>query len=53
MYQQGNSHVIYCLETCVQDHILSYIGDAKTPKKVCKNMKKIFVASTTTRKLQL
>ena len=32
---------------------MSYIQDTKTPKDVCANLKKIFAASTTARKLQL
>ena len=52
-WQQGASRVIYCLAKCVQDHMLSYIRDVKAPKEAWKNLKKIFVSSTTTRKLQL
>ena len=53
MWDQGASWVMYCLETCVHDHMLSHIRDAKTPKKAWENLKKIFAANTTTRKLQL
>ena len=35
------------------EQLLSYIRDAKTPKDSWANLKKIFVASTTARKLQL
>ena len=48
-WQQDISRVMYSLAACVQDHILSYIRDAKAPKEGWKNLKKIFVASTTTR----
>ena len=31
---QAASHVMYFLATCVHDHMLGYIRDAKTPKEV-------------------
>ena len=37
----------------VDDQMLNYIKDAKAPKEAWENLKKIFAASTTTRKLQL
>ena len=37
----------------MSDQLLSYIRDAKTPKDAWENLKKIFTASTTVRKLQL
>ena len=37
--QQGASKVMYCLETCVQNHMLSYIRDANAPKETWKNLK--------------
>ena len=39
--------------SCVRNQLLSYIQDAKTPKDVWANLKRIFVASTIVRKLQL
>ena len=36
----------------MSDKFLSYIRDARTPKDAWGNLKKIFAASTTTRKLQ-
>ena len=51
-WEQGASRVMYCLATYVHDHMLSHIRDAKTPKEAW-NLKKIFVANMTTRKLQL
>mgnify|MGYP002775871015 FL=1 len=30
-WEQGASRVMYCLATCVHDHMLSHIRDAKTP----------------------
>ena len=42
-----------CLASCVHDHMLGYIREAKTPTEAGGNLKKIFVANTTTRKLQL
>ena len=44
---------MYCLATCVHDHMLGYIREAKTPKEAWENLKKIFAANTTARKLQL
>ena len=35
------------------EQLLSYIPDAKTPKGAWENLKKIFAANTTARKLQL
>ena len=32
-WEQGASQVMYCLATCVHDHMLSHIRDAKTPKE--------------------
>ena len=40
--------------TCVDDHMLGYIREAKTPKEAWENLKiQIFAANTTTQKLQL
>ena len=50
-WEQAASRVMYCLASCVHDHML--IGEAKTPKETWGNLKKIFTANTTTRKLQL
>ena len=44
---------MYCLETCVQDHMLSHIRDAKMPKEAWENLKKIFAVDTSVHKLQL
>ena len=41
------------METCIHDHMLGYIREAKAPKEAWENLRKIFVANTTTRKLQL
>ena len=40
------SRVMYFLTTCVHDHMLSHICDAKTPKEAWENLKKIFAADT-------
>ena len=53
VWEQGVSRVWYCLASCVHDQMLGYIRDAKTPKEAWANLKKIFAASTTARKLQL
>mgnify|MGYP002775570664 CR=1 FL=1 len=53
VWEQGASRVLYCLASCVHDQMLGYIKDAKTPKVAWENLRKIFAASTTTRKLQL
>ena len=52
-WEQGVSRVMYCLTTCVHDHMLSHIRDAKMPKEAWENLKKIFAANTSARKLQL
>ena len=44
---------MYCLATCVHDHMVSHIRDAKTPKEAWENLKKNFAANTTMCKLQL
>ena len=44
---------MYYFASNVGDQLLSYIRDAKTPKDAWMNLKKVFVASTTTRLLQL
>ena len=51
-WEQGTSRVMYCLATCVHNHMLSHIQDAKTPKEAWENLKKLFPANTSTRKLQ-
>ena len=52
-WEQAASRVMYCLATCVHDHMLGYIREAKTPKEAWENLRKIFAANTTARKLQL
>ena len=52
-WEQAASRVMYCLATCVHDHMLGYIREAKTPKEVRENLKKIFTTKTIARKLQL
>ena len=44
---------MYFLVTCFHEHILGYIREAKTPKEAWENLRKIFAANTTARKLQL
>ena len=44
---------MYCLATCVHDHMLTHIRDTKTPKEAWEKLKKIFAANTTPRKFQL
>ena len=51
-WEQSASRVLYCFASCVGEQLLSYFRDAKTPKAARENLKKIFAASTTTRKLQ-
>ena len=50
---ESTSRILYCFASCVDEQLLSYIRDAKTPKGAWENLKKIFAASTTARKLQL
>ena len=52
-WEQAASKFLYCLTSCVHDHMLGYIGDTKTSKEALGNVKNIFVAIQTTRKLQL
>ena len=52
-WEQSASRVLYCFASCVSEQLLSYIRDAKTLKDAWGNLKKIFTASTTTKKLQL
>ena len=52
-WEQAASHVLYWLASCVHDHILGYIREAKTSKETWGNLKKIFATNTTTHKLQL
>ena len=52
-WEQTRSRVLYCLASCVHDHMLGYIREAKTSKEAWGNLKKIFVANITARKLQL
>ena len=44
---------MYCFRFSVDDQLLSYIQDAKTPKDAWRNRKKIFRATTMSRKLHL
>ena len=44
---------MYFLATCVHDHMLRHIWDAKTPKEAWENLKKIIAANTAAHKLQL
>ena len=43
-WDQGANQVMYCLATCVHDHMLGHIRDAKTPKEAWENLWKIFSA---------
>ena len=52
-WEQSASKVLYYLASSEGEQLLSYIQDAKTPKDAWGNVKKIFAASTTARKLQL
>ena len=52
-WEQAANHVLYCLASCVHNHMLGFICKAKTPKEAWGNLKKIFAANTATRKLQL
>ena len=53
VWEQTLSRVLYCLASCVHDHMLGYIQDAKIPKEAWGNLKKIFAANMAARKLQL
>ena len=45
-WEQTVRHVLYYLASCVHDHMLDYIWEAKTPKEAFGNLKKNFVANT-------
>ena len=46
-WEQATSRVLYCLSSCIHDHMLDYIREAKTPKEAWGRLKKIFVANIT------
>mgnify|MGYP002776101311 CR=1 FL=1 len=52
-WEQTVSPVLYFVASCIHDHMLSYIREARMPKEAWGNLKKIFVPNTTARKLQL
>ena len=52
-WEQAASRVMYFLVTCVHDHTLGYIRETKTPKEAWEDLRKIFAANTTARRLQL
>ena len=52
-WEQAASRVMYCFAMCVHEHMLGYIREARTPKEAWENLRKMFVANTTARKLQL
>ena len=52
-WEQSESKILYCFASCVSEQLLSFIQDVKMPKSAWENLKKIFAASTTARKLQL
>ena len=51
--EQVASRVMYYFASSITNQLLNHIRDAKTPKEAWENLKKIFEASTTARKLQL
>ena len=53
VWEQAASRVLYCLASYMHDQMSGYIRNAKLPKEAWENLKKIFVASTMARKLQL
>ena len=53
VWEQGASRVMYFLAIGVQDQMLIYIRDVETPKAAWENLKWLFSASITTRKVQL
>ena len=52
-WEQSASRILYFFASCVGEQLLSYDRDAKTPKGVWENLKKIFAVNTTARKFQL
>mgnify|MGYP002776262736 CR=1 FL=1 len=51
--EQTANKVLYYFASCVSDKLLRYIQDARTPKDAWGNLKKIFAARSTSRKIQL
>ena len=52
-WEQSASRVMYYFASSVEDQLRNYIRDAKTPKDAWTNLKRVFTASTTIRKMQL
>ena len=52
-WEQATSRVMYCFVSRVGDQLLNYIRDTKMPTDACKNLKRVFAASTVARNLQL
>ena len=52
-WEQAASRLMYCLVRCLHDHMLGYICKPKTLKEAWDNLRKIFAANTTARRLQL
>ena len=52
-WEQSASRILYYFASCVGEQLVSYNRDEKKPKGAWENLKKIFAASTTARKLQL
>ena len=52
-WEQATSRVMYYFASSVGDQLLSHIRDIKTPKEAWGNLKKVFAAITTAKKLQL
>jgi hypothetical protein len=50
-WEKSASRLIYCFASCVGEQLLCYVRDTGTPKAAWENLKKIFTASTTARKL--
>ena len=50
-WEQATSRVLYYFATCVNDQLLCYIWDAKTPKDAWSNLKKIFTVTMMARDL--
>ena len=52
-WEETESRVMYFFASSVSNQLLSHIPITKMPKEAWTNLKKVFAASTTARKLQL
>ena len=52
VWEQRESRALYCLVSCVHEHMLTYILDANTPKEAWDSLKWLLTMSTMAKILQ-